>query len=269
MKLAVHVHIYYADLWPELEACLRNIDCDYDLFVTSPLEDSVALKSKVLNFLPDAEYRVVENRGYDVAPFLDTINRIDLSTYDYVIKLHTKRNKSDWVNYYPLLGGAWRRRLLGFCSSRKAFEKTIRLFQRRKNVGMVADGLLIVGKGDFLEKETIRVQAKQTISALGLSCPNPTFVAGTMFIIRANLLQKLQNTVSLEDFPLLKAHEEGTLAHVYERVLGYLVTAQGFYIDDFRSRLWVYRVGYWPRVIVFYTARFIFRTIKSCCGLKS
>lgn len=104
-RILTHVHVYYTRMWPEIETRLQNITEPYDLFVTLPLENE-PLRADVLRFKPDASVSVVENRGFDVAPFIDVLNRVDLNKYDYVVKLHTKRDMpaGSLVNGFDLSG---------------------------------------------------------------------------------------------------------------------------------------------------------------------
>ncbi len=85
------VHVYYPEIWPELEECLLNITVPYELYVTTN-EQNKDIQNDVLKLKKDAHFEIVENRGYDVGPFMQIINKINLDDYSYVVKLHTKRN---------------------------------------------------------------------------------------------------------------------------------------------------------------------------------
>ena len=51
---------------------------------------------------PLAKISIVENRGFDVGPFIKTISELNLDNYDFIVKLHTKRNRFGIVNYLPI-----------------------------------------------------------------------------------------------------------------------------------------------------------------------
>ena len=74
MKLAVHVHVFYKNLWPELKGYLGNVTVPYDLYVTL-VEDDKNLISDIKNFNKKTKVWVVENRGYDIGPFVDFLNK--------------------------------------------------------------------------------------------------------------------------------------------------------------------------------------------------
>lgn len=88
------------------------------------------------------------NYGYDVALFFNVLDRLDLDCFDYVIKLHTKRDTPKcWVNFTPFEGGQWRRSLLSFCATPEAARRTLAAFARRPRLGMVAARALIDPSG--------------------------------------------------------------------------------------------------------------------------
>lgn len=262
MRIAAHLHLYYREQWETLLPRIVNLAvCPLDLYVTLPPGGSPDGL-----MLPDSpiatHFRVVENRGYDLGPFVETLNGLELDNYDFLVKLHTKRTVNDWINYRPLPGGHWRKLLLNFCASRQRVETVINLFERDPTAGMVADRRLIVGQTDTEERPEVLAQARAEIERFGLKPGAAEFVAGTMFIARARLFAPMRGKVRLTDFAPVVAREPATLAHVYERVLGYLVGAQGLRITDWRGRG---AESGWPvsvRRTLFHALRGAFRAAK-------
>lgn len=271
-RILILVHVYYPELWDELAGCVSNFQ-GFDLFVTCSRDDE-DVREKIQRTFPAANIRLVPNRGYDVAPFLSVLKDIDLSRYAYVVKLHTKRDDACWMNYLPFVKSAWRKRLLSFCSSRRAVEKTIRFMASHSDVGMVSHPSIIVGRGDFQEREAVKARAEEVVRKLGYATRGRQFVAGTMFICRADCLRPLQGC-SVEEFECSAGDASMTgdyhtpgLAHVYERVFGYLTRAEGYRIADVRGLLPLYDATYWIRVPVFYASRLLFRcTLKPLLSL--
>lgn len=239
MKIAVIVHLYYTEMWHELAHCLRSFnDIDFDLFITT-CSSSEDVRQMVCDEFPCVHYEVVENRGYDIAPFIKVLNQLDLDKYDFIAKLHTKRNCAEWVNYCYMSEKAWRRCLLNPFSSKKSLARALKYFEKNKNVGMVASALVVVRSGDYLESEEIRKRAESVISRLNLNPQERVFVAGTMFLVRAECLKVIQNKVSHIDFSILGDTEKlnkthiSDMSHVYERVFGYLISAQNMSVSDY------------------------------------
>lgn len=227
MNIAIHAHVFYPELWDELASCIRNFQgYPYDLFVTTPHSDK-SLQQKILSDFPHADYRILENRGYDLGPFVDVLNSLDLSKYDYIVKLHTKRDWSGWFNFMHVHGPQWRNMLLSFCRTRQAVETGFNVFLNDPSAGMIADASLIVTHGDYLESENVQQLAEQLLRRAKIIPTRRIFVGGTMFMARAKLFKPIQGLLQPADFETVQRHELGTLAHTCERLLGYAVVSQG------------------------------------------
>lgn len=93
--ILVHVHIYYPEMWYELRQCIQNIvPHSFDLYVTM-VEEHQDIITDIKDSFPSAKIKVVENRGYDIYPFIKILNNLDMDDYSYVIHLHTKRDMPD------------------------------------------------------------------------------------------------------------------------------------------------------------------------------
>lgn len=241
LKMAVYLHLHYIEMWPEFAVLMQNMESySYDLYVTltkSQPETEILIKS----LYPKATVWVVENRGYDVGPFVDFLHRIDLAQYDLVMKLHSK-NKNQGA--MTLINGRYIGRKLWFklltrslLGSRKLFEKNIKVFEKQPELGMIGSKHLITS--DKRCSDTVRGMVEDILVRLGyLRPPDIKFVAGTMFIVRSQLLEKIRNNFNLQDFDLTDGTvKDGTLAHALERVFGCLVAAEGFYIKGFDKEI--------------------------------
>ena len=233
MKIAIHFHIFYEDLYSQVAECIKNIDEPYDLFISYVNEGSFL--KKIITDFPNAIVSKVPNKGFDVGPFIDFINHLDLNKYTHIIKLHTKRNVPyyDYQNNFPIYNNLWRELLLNFIRVPANWQRTKRCFYNSK-VAMVADGRLILYKG---KKNEYRIFQEAVTYAKKLSLhlnKYPLFVAGTMFMSRADIFKSIQNKYTIDDFDVVKSH--GTsLAHIFERLLGFCACANGNTIVDFAS----------------------------------
>lgn len=227
----VHVHIYYVWMWEEIKMCLQNIALPYDLCVTL-VDDDPALRQAVLDFDAAADIRLVENRGYDVWPFIDMLNRVNLDEYSFVIKLHTKRDTGIYPvgNGYVFEKDGWRKALLKFLKTPRNFKKCLAAFQKDKRLGMISSF-------DCIHNAKIYPDAlayiKKRYPDYTFGTADFSFVAGTMFIARAEIfkpIQQMKITASLFETPDQKHSMQ--FAHVMERTLGEAVYKAGFRIDD-------------------------------------
>lgn len=224
------VHIYYPEMWNELKSCLDNITLPYDLYVTT-VEQNRNLLDDVKNFKADAKFEVVENRGYDVGPFIHVINQVNLDEYRYVIKLHTKRDVLREPYFRGMKNDIWRKNLLYFLQSKDIFNQYIAAFQNNNKIGMQAYHQLIVHNDIYDKKATNAL--KDWLHNNNYKKIKYAFVAGTMFITKAYVFKNIQRlNLSLDDFSLPNKEHGGQLAHVFERLLGYFVYQNNLIITN-------------------------------------
>lgn len=224
-KILVHLHLYYHEQLDFMLDKLSNIrNCEWDLYVTT-CEYNQQSNFKIIEFKEDAKIIQLKNLGYDVYPFIHILNLINLDNYDYIIKIHTKTP----VKYkdFPCLRSILISSLIG---SYKIFENNLNLLEQKQNTGMLGCNDLIF---------PIEEEAKGNISTtnkllkrLSINKREGVFVAGTMFMVRANLMKKIKElNLKIEEFEdncQNKSKDSGTLAHAMESVLGLIIKNQGY-----------------------------------------
>lgn len=241
-KFLVIAHVYYHDLWYLLDRCIQNLPKDsFDLIVTttSNIEE---LSSKVKEHSPNAKVELCENRGYDIWPFIKALKTVNLDEYEFLIKLHTKRNMGKIVaiidNKYFFRGQYWRNMLLSFISSKENFDKSLEAF-KDPSVGMINNHRLFDITRETTDNPHLVYclnESRKLLSEVGISakpCDEVKYVAGTMFICRAAIFKPLQEmNFDVNRFAVVNRKNENDLAHVMERVFGWLVTSHGYSITD-------------------------------------
>ena len=236
--LAIHVHLYRGWMWEKIRTYLQHMgDYPYDLYVTIPRgEDSVA--AEVCKFRGNAYvWHLEENRGYDIASFLDFLRKIGSSKYDLVMKLHTKNPQEEGLTSinHRMVSRHWWVRLLfeGVLGSEQIFMRSMERFKNMPDLGMVASHYLI--SSDVEHSTEMKVKIRRIMQRLGY--PNYRrilFVPGTMFIARTGLLQPIAQQYKTSDFELSNEQvKDGTLAHAIERVFGVFVDCQGYKIEGY------------------------------------
>lgn len=234
--ILVHVHVFYPYLWGELKICVQQIPCKFKLFVTLS-EQSANISNDIKKSFPNANIKVVKNLGYDVGPFIELLSNIDLDNYSFVLKLHTKRDmpKGAKLKYFDVSGSKWREYALLSFKTKRNFEKCINAFFKNKNLGMITNYHLILNK-EYFDKKAAK-EAKKYAEDLGFNANKYSFVAGTIFFCKAELLKPIQKlNFKIEDFEEPdKNHKNSSLAHVIERLFGVLVVSQGYKIKDVLS----------------------------------
>ena len=236
--MLVHAHIFYPDLWPELKTYIQNISpYPFDLYVTM-VQKYPDIEDDIHNVFPKAHIEVVENRGYDVGPFIHILNKIDLDNYDYVIKIHTKGTKTTAKKFRGLKGGQWREELLSFLQSHETLTSYLNSFQQ-SSLGMTGGYKCLITRDNYYVGPECQKRIEEFIIQNGLSFINFSFVAGTCFLCRSSVLRPIQTLrLKISDFEVPGEKEVHSLAHVFERMFGYYTAFMGFECANYLVPRW-------------------------------
>lgn len=225
-KILVILHLFYMDSWKAIKLYLDNLSVyNYDLIVscTKDYYDKSVL-DKIKQIHPETKFYVYPNRGFDIGPFLDVLQKINLAKYDIVFKLHSKGihrkflyiynqifKNTDW--FYNLYNG-----ILGSFS----VHKVISAFARDDKIGLVASKNLIVH--DPKHKQSLTKQIADNYH-LKLKA-NYSYVAGSCFVIKAKCLARITKlNLTIQDFAKTR-RGLFSLAHAMERIVCATVEAQ-------------------------------------------
>jgi hypothetical protein len=214
---------------------------EHDLYITTP-HDTKDIEPLIKPTLPHAIIKQVENRGYDIGPFIDTLNNINLDNYEYVLKLHTKGKTSNnytWLNNKRLDNALWGKILWeSMLKSSQRMQENLHIMDNNPNIGML--GSIYCHTNNPKDYNHLLPQINNELTKAQLSATEElSFIAGSMFLAKANLFKPLQN-YSITDFSLTDGKiKDGTFAHVVERLFGALITTQSHTIhtikhDDYR-----------------------------------
>lgn len=237
--LLVHLHLYYEDMWNEMQNYLQNLeDYPYELYVTLTTRNAKIIED-IKRFKPDAHIFTVANKGYDVWPFLYILNQVNLNDYAYIIKLHTKNSQGidTRIDKWRLNRKWWKDLLLSSLLGSPAIVKN-NLLQLENNpkLGMIGSRYLITDNPINYSK--VEHKVKEIMADLGINTPAKiTFVSGTMFITRSELFSIFKDKYCENDFEgSVMSGEDGRLSHCLERVFGTYITTAGYQIQGFDKR---------------------------------
>ena len=231
-RIAVVLHLYYPQFWPEFALSLANITEPFDLYVTTPVGLADSVGAVIRARFATARVFDVANRGRDVLPFFLVHSRFDLARYSFICKLHSKQSlhvtKGDAMPIPVTDGNHWRQLFLQGLLGDAAH--TTRLLDKFDDltIGMMCPEALILsptaaarGLVTILHKWLDRVKLTWPETA--------TFAAGSMFWVRTDAIRPLL-ALSID-----AAHIEGergqvdfTLHHALERLFGMVVYANGY-----------------------------------------
>lgn len=219
-RIAIHAHIYYADLLDEFTLFFKNMPYLYDLFVSTANETDRQTCQQALSglaFLDRLTVTVVPNRGRDLAPFFCTFGP-ELQGYDYLAHVHSKKSL-----YSHGAADGWREYLLTqLFGSSEQVQKIFALLTGEQNIGFVYPqntAILPHWANTWLSN---RANGTAWCRKLGIT-PVPVgyfdFPAGSMFWARTGALQPLFDAhLKIEDFPEEAGQNDATLAHCLERL---------------------------------------------------
>lgn len=230
IKIAVHLHLYYQDLWDEFSAMFKNLNSyDYDIYVTltngsSTIGQTNWIKSKIESEFENVTIIEVENKGLDIGAFLSVLKNITSSKkeYDYLLKLHTKKSvKTAGVEF----GENWRKQLYKpLVGSDSTVKEIIQRMENNHIIGMIGNSSWI---SDFQGLNKNEIDELKNI--LNIKTTSKKFIGGTMFWVRYSILEKYFNEENLDKISMLLEngyftdYENGTYTHALERILGYIV----------------------------------------------
>jgi lipopolysaccharide biosynthesis protein len=255
-RILVVAHVYYPEVWPDIEDRLARLPEAYDLIVTLVKGRAESLEHEINRRIPHARIHHVENYGRDLGPLIELAGMGMFDGYDAILKVHTKRSP------HRLDGDAWRITLLdGVLPSPAGVDRILDLFRRDRDVGIVAPS------GHTRGPETWGSD-RELVEALAARFPfafDPDalcYPAGSMYWVRPWVLKRLADLqLTIEHFEPEADHLDGSTAHALERFVGVLSTASGLDIvetDDVPSRLHRARRAKrpQPRVFAFYLPQF-------------
>ena len=244
-RIAVVAHLFYVDVVQEVMSRLAHIPVPYDLFVTtSDQAKASAIRALIGDRVPGSlEVRVVEsNAGRDISAFLVACKDVLApGRYDLVCKIHSKRSPQDGYNRAMAFKDYLYDNLL---HSRGYVSQILGLFEKHQSLGalfppVVSLGYPTLGHGWFLNKPG----AERLVKKLGISVKldehTPVAPLGSMFWARPEALVPLTEPgFTWEDFRGDDHYGDGSLPHVLERMLGYVVMGSGYHVREVFSTWW-------------------------------
>ncbi|WP_165821531.1 rhamnan synthesis F family protein [Falsiruegeria mediterranea] len=221
--VAVALHLYYHDMWPEFATALEQQSFAFDLYVTATgAEAEVApLRAQVQARFPQASVWAMPNHGRDIFPFLHLLSAGLFAPYRAICKLHSKKSP------HRADGAVWRQNLVaGVLGPPDRTQTRLDAFLNDPQAGIwVADGQHYHGEDWW---GCNRDLTRDILARAGLDpATGPlNFPAGAIYWVKPAVLAQLASLrLTASDFEPEQALVDGTTAHAVERTLGYLSRA--------------------------------------------
>jgi Rhamnan synthesis protein F len=235
IPVAVVIHIYYEDTWPDIAGALRSLTIPFDLIVTT-VAGRERLIETIQRSYPRAEIEIVDNRGRDVGPFLLLLERGRLDGYRYICKIHGKKSMDGGRKTY--MGDMWRRRLLfDLLGAPGSANAIIDMFEHDPSIGMIGPRVFRLPRHGYSEDLSWAENRPMTLKiAKRMGVPADKFqldfFGGTMFWVRPEALKPLRDLRLAADMPAESGLIDGDLPHALERVLPTAVLVAGYRLGD-------------------------------------
>jgi lipopolysaccharide biosynthesis protein len=232
-RVAAVVHVYYANLLPEILRNLESIPVEFDLFVTNASGRVVSIDPDRIALMRHVRVLDVANHGRDILPLVSLVNAGLLDPYELIVKVHTK--ESAWRAQHDLggSGAAWRDELLGGLLGTSAnVERILSAFAERPELGVITSGGSVLGPEYWGDNQAVAHTLMRRIE-LGFDESQLRFPAGSMYWIRGFLLQGLRAlNLSAADFEKEAGQVNSTTAHALERMVGLLTAEAGQSVEE-------------------------------------
>jgi len=233
VKVAMHIHVFYLDVFEKYLQKLSEISYKIDLFITTDTKDK---EQQIIKLYEEKkiihELKVIyifKNIGRDILPWLKIAHLFN--EYNVVGHFHTK--KTNWADSW--IGDSWIDEIL--ISLIEPVDKLINTFYECKNLGIIISDIPFCYKNQLVDtwggnKEIFnslwnKMKCQKNLNAYELTYPVMSY--GTMFWYRPNALKPLfELNLGEKDFPNEPFPIDGTIAHAIERLLIYIAWNENY-----------------------------------------
>lgn len=224
----VLIHMYYTDMWGDIEKYLENIDVEFDIcinFVDSTWDLEVI--NRIRGKYPSAKITISENSGHDIGGYFRMIDTLDLEMYLSVITVHSKKSPQNG----DILVRSWKDNLLSaIMGSKEIFEQNISALAEDSSIGIIGSAkhrhTLIAGNRELYNHllKTFEIGEEH------VECE---YVSGTMMMMRSDIMITVYEKLKGFDFvnadgKELDFHVDGQAEHAIERIFGNVMKEMGY-----------------------------------------
>jgi len=234
--IAVHVHVFYEDVFNKIIKKLKFIPLKYDLYISTVSEEKKTNIKKILRKTNANKYeiKIYENKGRDVYPFLTQMKK-HYKKYKYICHLHTKKSM-----HKKLLGSNWSIYLYNnLIGTREIISEILLDFQLNEKLGFIFPEVyhdIIKEVKNFtninfpLHKNN-KYYMNYILKALFQNKykvgENLVFPVGNMFWTKTIAIFQIFNTEF--EYPEELGQTNETIMHAIERIWLYLVKLNGYH----------------------------------------
>lgn len=217
---ALILHIWHIDTVEEIRRHVDFFPDETDQFVTFSNDIDSAQRSYIERSFPHARLFPVKNIGQDFGALLQLRTMVDLSKYDFLCKIHSKKGLKEPEE--------WRKTLLqGVSSSSHHVGHIIEYFRNFPNILIAGSRhLYLYGpKNLFKNGPNIENLFGSILNDFDFRKEDWGFIAGSCFWFRRSILDAIAQCPI--DFEEASYTDDGLSAHALERMFGMVATIMG------------------------------------------
>lgn len=236
-KIALMMHIYYADLVEYCFKYAKSMPLGTDIYITTPIKKTQQVLEGRIRELVGYNVKIIfiENRGRDVSSLLVGCAPY-VFQYDYICYAHDK--KTQQVEPYCNGDSFSYQCFENILASKEFVANIIKTFDENEKLGLLTPP--VPSHGRFYEmigsewagnyENTLELLEKLGINLNIKPDKAPIAPLGTMFWFRPKALKRLFDYGwKYEDFPNEPNGTDGTILHAIERGYGFVAQFEGYY----------------------------------------
>ncbi|WP_215218799.1 glycoside hydrolase family 99-like domain-containing protein [Novilysobacter luteus] len=232
-RVCVVIHAWYPDVLEDILLRLTKLSYELHIIISTTAEKLSSVETSVKAHGLNADYRIYENRGRDILPFLRIVNDSLSNKDSLILKLHTK------ISPHRTDGGQWRNKILDSLLEPSNFADCLKALQDDATLGLISpDGQLHTlasfwgDNRETVSKIAMQIGLRDDEVNLGAM----DFVTGSMFWVRNTALYPLLDLdFDEDDFECEDSQVDGTLAHAVERLFAISARQAGYRIGTVSS----------------------------------
>jgi FMN phosphatase YigB (HAD superfamily) len=228
-KIAICLHVFYADFVEKFASCLTNFPCHVDVFVavsTDEIKQKVEKVFKDIANVQQLKVVVAPNRGRNFGPLLVEFGK-ELLEYDLMCHVHSKkslysgREQTQWFDYLNQF----------LFKDLHVVSCLLRLFDENPELGIYYPTSFWMMPSWVNHWTCNRPFAQEFVDEWELNTTENfiNYPVGGMFWARPKALkQLLEKEFTYENFPEEPLPNDGSWLHALERTLGLLAERNNF-----------------------------------------
>lgn len=231
IRTAIVVHIYHWDIWEGIAEKLSRLEDRYKLYITLDELTNFDRVSQIQRSFPQARIRTFPNEGMDILPFLQLIPELIEKKIQQVLKLHTKKGKTD---FGQLWGEALVESLIGKPESVAEVEAG---FINNLSLDLAGPAAFYLsGQKLMLKNQSFLMKLSQEIFSETPPEIDWGFFAGSMFWSRPQNWQPLAFWAQKNQHLFNASYQDdGQLVHAIERFFGLACNIRNKYLGLIHS----------------------------------